>query len=179
MKMNNYILTGASGAGKTSILRQLEVEGYPVVEEAETDVIYLENTLGTQAPWQSPNFIETIAKLQILRRQFYVQDAHSKFFDRSPFCTAALAVYMGYGIPKILLDEIEYVKAAKFFHDTVFFIENLGFIQQTEARKISFDEALRFEKIHRDIYLQHGFYLVDIPKDTLINRVNRIRCAIA
>lgn len=37
--MPAYILTGAPGAGKTAILRLLEANGYPVVEEAATDVI--------------------------------------------------------------------------------------------------------------------------------------------
>ena len=37
--MPRYILTGAPGAGKTAVLRLLEVSGYTVVEEAATDVI--------------------------------------------------------------------------------------------------------------------------------------------
>lgn len=43
--MPRYILTGTSGAGKTAILRQLELNGHVVVEEAATDVIALENAL--------------------------------------------------------------------------------------------------------------------------------------
>ena len=38
-EMRRYILTGAPGAGKTAILRQLELDGFSVVEEAATDVI--------------------------------------------------------------------------------------------------------------------------------------------
>ena len=40
--MKRYILTGAPGSGKTAILRQLEREGFGVVDEAATDVIALE-----------------------------------------------------------------------------------------------------------------------------------------
>jgi predicted ATPase len=36
--MKRFILTGAPGAGKTSILRVLAATGYPVVDEAATDV---------------------------------------------------------------------------------------------------------------------------------------------
>ncbi|MBM0260113.1 AAA family ATPase, partial [Micromonospora sp. 4G55] len=39
--MPAYILTGAPGSGKTAILRQLEIDGHAVVEEAATDVIAL------------------------------------------------------------------------------------------------------------------------------------------
>jgi hypothetical protein len=34
----------------------------------------------------------------------------------------------------------------------VFFIRNLGFMRPTEARRISFQEALRFEPIHEEVY---------------------------
>jgi len=44
--MPGYILTGSPGAGKTAVLRLLEISGYVVVEEAATDVIALENALG-------------------------------------------------------------------------------------------------------------------------------------
>jgi len=43
--MPAYILTGAPGAGKTAVLRLLEISGYAVVEEAATDVIALGNAL--------------------------------------------------------------------------------------------------------------------------------------
>jgi predicted ATPase len=45
-----YILTGAPGAGKTAVLRLLEVSGYRVVEEAATDVIALGHALGRAEP---------------------------------------------------------------------------------------------------------------------------------
>ncbi|HYK35716.1 AAA family ATPase [Alloacidobacterium sp.] len=37
--MRRFIITGAPGAGKTAIIRQLELDGFGVVEEAATDVI--------------------------------------------------------------------------------------------------------------------------------------------
>ncbi|HEY6490385.1 MAG: AAA family ATPase [Terracidiphilus sp.] len=37
--MKRFILTGMPGSGKTALLRQLELEGFGVVEEAATDVI--------------------------------------------------------------------------------------------------------------------------------------------
>jgi predicted ATPase len=35
--MRRFIITGAPGAGKTAIIRQLELDGFSVVEEAATD----------------------------------------------------------------------------------------------------------------------------------------------
>jgi predicted ATPase len=44
--MRRYVLTGAPGAGKTAILRQLERGGLRVAEEAATDVVALERSGG-------------------------------------------------------------------------------------------------------------------------------------
>ena len=90
--MKRYILTGAPGAGKTAILRQLELDGYGVVEEAATDIITLEQAQGVTEPWSRASFIDAIIKLQRarqLRAARLTDDV--QFFDRSPLCTYALA----------------------------------------------------------------------------------------
>ncbi|MDB5359232.1 MAG: hypothetical protein JWO51_529 [Rhodospirillales bacterium] len=48
--MRRYILTGTPGAGKTSIVRRLEVLGHAVVEEAATDIIALDQVEGIAEP---------------------------------------------------------------------------------------------------------------------------------
>jgi uncharacterized membrane protein YhhN len=66
--MRRFILTGAPGAGKTSILRALAAGGYAVVAEAATDVMSARLALGEDEPWAGPMFIERIAALQRQRR---------------------------------------------------------------------------------------------------------------
>jgi len=44
--MKRYILTGAPGSGKTSIILALQSRGYDVVEEAATAVIAAEQAQG-------------------------------------------------------------------------------------------------------------------------------------
>ena len=63
--MRRFIITGAPGAGKTAIIRQLELDGFSVVEEAATDVIAAAQAQGTVEPWRQPLFIDAIARLQI------------------------------------------------------------------------------------------------------------------
>ena len=48
MRRGKFILTGAPGAGKTALVRQLERDGFAMVEEAATDVIALEQAKGGQ-----------------------------------------------------------------------------------------------------------------------------------
>jgi predicted ATPase len=95
--MPRYILTGAPGAGKTAILRLLETSGTVVVEEAATDVIALSHALGRDEPWRDRAFIDTVISLQ-RHRQDLVRLAGNAtvFFDRSPVCTLALSLYLGF-----------------------------------------------------------------------------------
>ena len=102
--MKRYILTGTPGCGKTSIIRCLEVAGYAVVEEAATDIIALRQAQGIAEPWTHPSFIDDITSLQI-QRQTRIADVSSvQFYDRSPLCTYALSVWLGFPISKTLAD---------------------------------------------------------------------------
>jgi predicted ATPase len=65
--MKRFILTGAPGAGKTTILRQLELDSFSVVEEAATDLIALEQAKGIAEPWMQPPFGSGGAKQPSLR----------------------------------------------------------------------------------------------------------------
>jgi predicted ATPase len=94
--MKRSILTGAPGAGKTAIIRQLELDGFGVVEEAATDVIARAQATGLAEPWKHPSFIDIIAHLQrrrLLRASRQAEDI--QFHDRSVICTAALAIFLG------------------------------------------------------------------------------------
>ena len=177
--MRRFIITGAPGAGKTAILRQLELDGFSVVEEAATDVIAAAQAQGTVQPWIDPSFIDAIAHLQRDRRlRASCQLDEVQFHDRSVVCTAALATYLGYAFSPFLVSELERVKKEAIYQNRVFFIRNLGFITPTEARRISFEETLRFEKIHEETYRHFGFELVSIEPASLLQRTSIIKAAI-
>jgi predicted ATPase len=177
--MKRFIITGAPGAGKTAIIRQLELDGLSVAEEAATDVIAAAQAQGTVQPWTHPSFIDVIATLQRDRqiRASYQPD-EVQFHDRCVVCTAALAVYLGYPYTPLLASELERVKREAIYQHRVFFISNLGFITPTEARRISLEETVRFEKIHEQIYRDFGFELVSVEPGSLVERVRIIEAAI-
>ncbi len=133
--MKRYVVTGAPGAGKTAIIRQLEVDGFSVVEEAATDVIALWHAKGIAEPWTRPRFIEAVVSLQQARerRAPCATDA-VQFHDRSVVCTAALADYLRFPRPQNLLQELGRVRAENAFQSRVLFLKNLGFITPTEAK---------------------------------------------
>jgi predicted ATPase len=175
--MRRFIITGAPGAGKTAILRQLELDGFSVVEEAATDVIAAAHAQGAVEPWKDASFIDAIARLQ--RERQIRASSHTdevQFHDRCVVCTTALAVYLGYPFSPFLTSELERVQGL--YEKRVFFIRNLGFVAPTEARRISFEDAVRFEKIHEEIYRGLGFELVYVEPGSVVERVRMIKAAI-
>ena len=177
--MKRFIITGAPGAGKTAIIRQLELEGFGVVEEAATDLIALARARGIAEPWTNPSFIAEVADLQSRRLAHAShQPDEIQFHDRSVFCTSALAVYLGYPVPETLSREMDRLRTQAVYQKRVLFIKNLGFVTPTEARRISFEESLRFESIHEDIYRSSGFEIVAIESGSLPDRVAAIKTLI-
>lgn len=174
--MRRLVITGAPGSGKTAIIRQLELDGFSVVEEAATDVIAAAQARGVEEPWKAASFIDEITMLQ---RDRQLRASHQpdkiQFHDRSTVCTAALASYLGYSVSPVLAAELERIRDESIFDDRVFFIRNLGFIINTEARRISFEETLRFEKIHEETYRNFGFELIEIEPSTVADRVSNIK----
>ena len=173
--MKRYILTGTPGAGKTSVLHALKDQGYTVIEEAATDVIAIEHAHGNFEAWRQPDFIDKIVHLQQQRQTESQPSANDiQIYDRSPICTLALARHLGYAPSDELLAELERIERENIYQRQVFFLENLGFVEPTEARQISFEDALRFVKIHEETYNEFGYQLIHIPPEPLPQRVQRI-----
>ncbi|HET9898388.1 MAG TPA: AAA family ATPase [Streptosporangiaceae bacterium] len=159
--MRRFILTGAPGSGKTSLIEILRGRGYAVVDEAATDVIAAEHARGVDEPWRDPLFIDKIVELQRARQ--LATDGEVQFHDRSPVCTLALARYTGHQPSAVLAAELARIVGGGIYEREVFFVRPLGFLEPTAARRISYEDSLLFEKVHEAEYTALGFRLVDIP----------------
>ncbi|MGH6970117.1 MAG: AAA family ATPase, partial [Caulobacteraceae bacterium] len=158
--MKRYILTGAPGAGKTVLLRRLELAGYAVVEEAATDLIALTTARGIERHWDAPSAIDDLVALQ--RRRQARADALGEpvvLFDRSPLCTWALCEFLGRAPTAGLIAEAERIEREGVYERRVFFVELMGFITPTEARRITLEDSRRFEAVHREVYRRFGYEL--------------------
>ncbi|MBE1490564.1 AAA family ATPase [Plantactinospora soyae] len=173
--MRRYILTGAPGAGKTTIVAALRDRGYAVVDEAATDVIAREQALGRDEPWRDAGFIDAVTLLQRDRQEQPAPPATTvQVFDRSPICTLALAHYAGRPVTPTLAREIDRVVGEGIYQPRVFFVHLLGFITPTAARRITLAQSVRFERFHEQAYREHGFELVDVPAGTLEVRMKLV-----
>jgi predicted ATPase len=166
-----FVLTGAPGAGKTTLAGAL---GYPVVAEAATDVIERGQRHGMPEPWTDPGFLAAVLAEQV-HRQAEAVPAPVQVFDRSPLCTLALARYLDRPVSPALAGEVDRVVAEGVYQRRVFLVRPLGFVTPTAARRISYPDALRFEQIHQDVYTAHGYDLVDVPAGPVATRVALIR----
>lgn len=172
--MKRIILTGAPGAGKTVLIRELERLGHAVVEEAATDLIALEQARGNLRPHEHPEFIEKIMQLQLMRLKSACGSL--QFHDRSLVCTAALAEFLGFPIPAALDEAI--LSTRELFEPRVVFVRLLDFIRKTDARQISLEASRQFEVVHETVYRRYGFALLDVQPADIDTRICEILAAI-
>ena len=195
--MKRYVLTGAPGAGKTSVLGALRERGFPVVAEAATDVISEQQGRGVAEPWLQGDFVDRIVALQRDRLRpapagargaagAQAAEIHpaerpgtAELHDRSVLCTLALARFLERPETPLLAAEVARVVAAGVYERAVFFIRPLGFIVPTAARRISYRESLDFERLHEAAYLDHGFELIEVGAASVAERAAFIADQIA
>jgi predicted ATPase len=131
---------------------------------------------GIAHPHLESSFIDDILALQLARQAR--ADAFADevvLFDRSPICTLALAEFLGIAPPPALTEELARIEREGVYERQVLFIENLGFIANTEVRRISFEDTLKFEAVHRAVYQQLGYALIGIPAGDVERRYEVVR----
>jgi predicted ATPase len=177
MPSNWYVLTGAPGVGKTVLLDELRRRGFAVVQEAATDLIGSLQQAGIQEPWTLADFVDRVLAEQHLRTQQARGYGPSPvIFDRSPVCTLALARQLGQTPGPGLVRAVR--TARRDYAGGAFFLADLGFVERTAARRISYSAARAFGRLHVQAYRECGVALMDVPARPVPIRADMVESTI-
>jgi predicted ATPase len=58
-------------------------------------------------------------------------------------------------------------------------MRDIGFIEPTDARRITFEDSLDFERVHAETYQALGYELVDVPRAEVADRTDMIEVLVA
>ena len=172
---NLYILTGAPGSGKTTILDRLGDE-FGCVDEPAREVLAEQRATGGSGTWDQDAslFVHLLLQRSIEKYAMARRSGKTVIFDRGiPDCIVH-AVRAG-------ADPTPCLEAADAFRyqPHVLFLEPWSDIYETDDERImSFDDTMSFSKSLRDVYERSGYTLVDVPRDSIDDRAAFVRMSI-
>ena len=165
-----YVITGASGAGKSALVAALSELGYATVPEAALSILREQQERGGSIlPWVNrPEFMEEVFKRSVHNHQAAQTLKAPVFFDRGiPECLAWLQ------LSGSSLEPHHAAAAAQYrYAPTVFVAEPWPEVyEQNAERQASFERATRSYAPTIDAYLQAGYSTCVIPKVSVQARV--------
>ena len=167
-----YIITGAPGTGKTSIINELKQRGFNCIDENSREIIAEQMiTRGEILPWKNQIAFEN--KVANMRKQQYLSSPKNCicFFDRSVLdCLAYLRLSNLYATSEI----IKHIEECS-FNKTTFYtpIWQEIYVNDTE-RKEDIQKAQEIQTNIINVYKSKGYKLISVPKISIAERANFI-----
>ncbi|WBX74581.1 AAA family ATPase [Tenacibaculum pacificus] len=170
--MKRYIITGAPGTGKTTLINALRTNNFYCLEEVSRKIIIAEQkNNGNKTPWQDvvgfTNLVyqKTIADLNILS-------------DKTTFVDRGLADNIAYlKLHKLPISKhffnFDYKKK---YHTTVFVLPLWKAIYKEDPQRLqSFEEAKKLQELLLETYTNLGFSIYILPKKSVNKRVEFLK----
>lgn len=165
------VLSGCSGGGKSTLLKELGRRGYAVVDEPGRRIVREELARGgTRLPWiDLAAFARRAVEVALADRARAADRQGWVFFDRG-LIDAASALEHAAREPMLAL-----LGRAHRYHATVFFTPPWPEIFHNDPeRKHGLDEAVaeygRLERAYREL----GYRIVELPRATVESRADRV-----
>lgn len=173
MTKNNYfILTGAMGAGKSSILKELTTLKFMCVEEPARPIIAEQRNIDGYGVYEKDPMLFTELMLSRSIFQFQQMQGYEEpiIFDRGIPDNIVYAQDLDFDIKHI------YNAAKKYrYAPLVFFAPGWEEIYKTdEERKMSFEAAKQFGHDLKKVYFALDYQVIDVPFETPEIRANFI-----
>lgn len=171
-KSNYYILTGAMGGGKSTILKELSTLRYNCIAEPAREILKEQRAAGKDGtPDRNPaRFNELMLEKMISDYESNLGDNNIIFFDRGIADVIAYAELLNTGSTAASKAANEYK-----YNSHVFMFDAWKEIYANdEERKMSFQLSAGFAKSVRKVYMKLGYEIIDVPFVSIAERVEFI-----
>lgn len=171
MKHQFYVITGGPGVGKTTLLNELAKEGYHTVSEHARAIIKQEiDNEQDGLPWgNQERYTKLMLDAAVLSYHAVQANENVCFFDRGILDAICYADMVGLGISK----EMDQLAKRLRYNNKVFILPPWEEIYHTDQeRQQTWKEAVYTFSQMKTTYLNYGYDLVVVPKDTVKNRMN-------
>ncbi|MCW2119671.1 AAA family ATPase [Flavobacterium sp. 7A] len=170
MKVKKYIITGPPGAGKTTLINQLAVEGVIIIPEASREIIIAQQlNNGKAVPWED---IETYAVLvfEAIKNRLK-NNPEAVFTDRSMLDIIAYLEFYN----KLVFDDLLNFPFSTYYHQTVFFAPSWQEIYKIDPqRPQQYSELQGLAEKLQEVYQRFGFNCVILSKVSVESRIKFI-----
>ena len=171
MSSKLYVITGGPGVGKTTLIKALEEDGYNIVPEAARVIIQQEKAInGDGLPWKNKERYTDLILEASFRDYLRIINDHRDgicFFDRSIYDAICYAGMIGYTLSEQIMKKVPDCA----YNRRVFILPPWPEIYETDnERKQTWEEAEYTFTQMKMTYLQYGYEVIDIPKDTVSSR---------
>ena len=167
---NYYIISGAPGSGKSTILNKLKHKGYTCVDEPAREIISEQRSINGEGLYNRDKklFLELMLSRAIYQYKQPYDGDNFIIFDR--------------GIPDMIgyaklfqVNTSSSINAAKIYqyNKNILFLPGWQEIYVTdEDRTMSFEAAKTFGDLIRQSYIDLGYNIIDVPLLDIDKRVN-------
>lgn len=177
--MPKFVITGASGGGKSSLTAALASEGYPTVQEVGRQIVTDQLALkGAALPWlDQPAFMDLLFARSIAAfDEAGEARQQAMFFDRSFLEAIAYGRLIGRAPPP---DMLQAAKSRRFEKHVFVCPPWRDIFTPDGERQHDFDFAVRDYEANIAVYSAAGYALVEIPRASIQERVAFIKRALA
>ncbi len=171
MKNRFFVITGATGSGKTALIHELKKRGYHCVEEVARQIIQEQiKTNGNGVPWKN---IERFKELMLARFiETYKAVEHSQeivFFDRDILDLIAYDRFTQSNSS----EELQKAVQDLVYNNKIFILPPWKEIYHPDAeRKQLYEEVIRVYNNLVKVYQEYGRELIEVPKMSVEKRAD-------